>query len=138
MSPQDVASLLLRLKALRISVNPPFTWTSGIKSPIYTDNRIILSHPAERGVIVDALVELVQLLPKQPEVIAGTATAGIGWAALVADRLKLPMVYVRAKPKEHGEGKQVEGRLPKGSRVVVVEDLLSTAGSSINTVLPLL
>lgn len=137
MSPQDVASLLLRLKAVRVSVNPPFTWTSGMKSPVYTDNRIILSHPSDRDLVVDALVGLIHLLPHRPEVIAGTATAGIGWAALVADRLKLPMVYVRPKPKEHGEGKQVEGRLPKGSRVVVVEDLLSTAGSSINTVLAL-
>ncbi len=137
MSPQDVASLLLRLRAVRVSVNPPFTWTSGMKSPVYTDNRIILSHPEERDVIVDALVGMVHLLPKRPDVIAGTATAGIGWAALVADRLKLPMVYVRPKPKEHGAGKQVEGNLKVGSHVVVIEDLISTGGSAISTMLAL-
>ena len=129
--------MLLRLGAVKVSVHPPFTWTSGIKSPIYCDNRIILSFPEDREEIVDALIAEVHMLPKRPDVIAGTATAGIGWAALVADRLKLPMVYVRPKPKDHGAGKQVEGTLEKGSRVVVVEDLLSTGGSAINTVLAL-
>ena len=134
MTPHEVAALLLRLKAVRVSVNPPFTWTSGMKAPIYCDNRLVLGHPDERTQIVEALVEAIRRLPHQPEVIAGTATAGIGWAALVADRLHLPMVYVRPKPKEHGAGKQVEGELKAESHAVVVEDLISTGGSSIGTV----
>ena len=133
MSPQDIAGILLRLGAVRVSVYPPFTWTSGMRSPIYCDNRILLSHPEERDAIVDGLVSMIHLLPQRPHVIAGTATAGIGWAALVADRLKLPMVYVRPKPKEHGAGKQIEGKLPPKSHVVVVEDLISTGGSALNT-----
>lgn len=134
MTSRDIAALLLRLSAVKISVHPPFTWTSGIKSPIYCDNRIILSAPSDRSHIVEELVSQVHLLSQRPDVIAGTATAGIGWAALVADRLKLPMVYVRPKPKEHGAGKQIEGTLKQGSHVVVIEDLVSTGGSSLGTV----
>lgn len=137
MHSRDIAALLLRLGAVRISVHPPFTWTSGITSPIYCDNRIVLSHPEERDAIVDELTAKIHQLKRRPDVIAGTATAGIGWAALVADRLKLPMIYVRPKPKEHGAGKQVEGELPKGSHIVVIEDLISTGGSSLGTVVAL-
>lgn len=134
MTSRDIAALLLRINAVKVSVHPPFTWTSGIMSPIYCDNRIILSHPEERDAIVDELTAKIHQLERRPDVIAGTATAGIGWAALVADRLKLPMVYVRPKPKEHGAHKQIEGALQPKSQVVVIEDLLSTGGSSLSTV----
>jgi orotate phosphoribosyltransferase len=134
MNPQDIASLLLRLEAVRISVDAPFTWTSGIEAPIYCDLRILLSHPEERSMVASALVEVVQGLPERPQAIAGTATAGIGWAMLIADRLHLPFVYVRPKPKEHGAKQRIEGELPGGSHVLVVEDLLSTGGSALGTV----
>ena len=134
MTPQEVASLLLHIGAVKVSVNPPFTWTSGMKSPIYCDNRMILSFPEERSQIVEALAEEVRKLSSKPHVIAGTATAGIGWAALVADRLGLPMIYVRHKSKEYGGGKNIEGVLKQGSNVVVIEDLLSTGGSAVRTV----
>lgn len=118
-----------------MSPNDPFTWTSGIKSPIYCDNRMIYSHPEARTFFVQALASRVRALHIPPDVIAGTATAAIGWAALVSDRLNLPFVYVRAKAKEHGAKKRIEGDLQKaGQHVVVVEDLISTGGSSISTV----
>lgn len=128
-----IAEYLLNIGSVRLSVHQPFTWTSGIKSPIYCDNRMVYSHPEARSFIVDALASRVRSLHVQPDVIAGTATAAIGWAALVADRLKLPFVYVRSKPKEHGTQKRVEGDLKEGSHVVVIEDLISTGGSAIST-----
>lgn len=129
-----IAEFLLDIGAVRLSLNPPFTWTSGIKSPIYCDNRMVYSHPDARSFIVDALVSRVKSLHINPDVIAGTATAAIGWAALVADRMDLPFVYVRSKPKEHGAQRRIEGDLKEGQHVVVIEDLISTAGSSISTV----
>lgn len=134
MTPEDIAALLLRAHAVRISVNPPFTWTSGMKAPIYCDNRLLLGCAGERSEIVDALTEAVRSLKKQPDVIAGTATAGIGWAALVADRLALPMAYIRHKSKEYGTGKSIEGGYREGSNVVVIEDLISTGGSAMRSV----
>lgn len=128
-----IAEFLLDIGAVRLSVHQPFTWTSGIKSPIYCDNRMVYSHPVARDFIVDALVSRVKALHVEPDVIAGTATAAIGWAALVADRMKLPFVYVRSKPKEHGAQKRVEGDLKEGQHVVVIEDLVSTGGSSAST-----
>jgi len=128
-----IAEFLLDIGAVRLSVAQPFTWTSGIKSPIYCDNRMVYSHPDARTFIVDALVSRVKSLHVPPDVIAGTATAAIGWAALVADRMNLPFVYVRAKPKEHGAQKRIEGDLKEGEHVVVIEDLISTAGSSVST-----
>lgn len=131
---ERIAEFLLSIEAVKLSPQSPFTWASGIKSPIYCDNRMIYSHPAARDVVVDALTERVRNLHIEPDCIAGTATAAIGWAALVADRLKLPFVYVRSKPKEHGTGKRIEGDLKPGTHVVVIEDLISTGGSSISTV----
>ncbi len=129
-----IAELLIDIGAVKLSVDPPFTWTSGIKSPIYCDNRMIYSHPDARNFVVDALVSRVKALQVHPDCIAGTATAAIGWAALVADRLNLPFVYVRSKAKEHGAGKRIEGDLKPGMDVVVIEDLISTGGSAIATV----
>lgn len=125
----EIAQILLQTKAVKISLNPPFTWVSGIRSPIYCDNRILISFPGKRETIVNAFCELVK--PLKPDCIAGTATAGIPWASFVAYELNLPMVYVRPEPKTHGVGKQIEGWLPEGQKVVLVEDLISTGGSSI-------
>lgn len=128
-----IAEFLLDIGAVQLSPQEPFTWTSGKKSPIYCDNRMIYSHPDARDFVVDALVARVKSLHVEPDVIAGTATAAIGWAALVADRMKLPFVYVRSKPKEHGKQKRIEGDLPPEKDIVVVEDLLSTGGSAVAT-----
>lgn len=129
-----IAELLINIGAVQLSVDPPFTWTSGIKSPIYCDNRMLYAHPEARTFVVDALVARVKALHVEPDAIAGTATAAIGWGALVADRMGLPFVYVRSKPKEHGKGKRVEGDLPPGKDIVLIEDLISTGGSAINSV----
>lgn len=129
-----IAELLINIGAVRLSVDPPFTWISGIKSPIYCDNRLLYSHPDARKFVVDALVSRVKNLHIPPDVIAGTATAAIGWAALIADRMHLPFVYVRSKAKEHGMGKRIEGYLEHGKQVVLIEDLLSTGGSAVSSV----
>jgi orotate phosphoribosyltransferase len=129
-----IAEYLLNIGAVKLSVDPPFTWTSGLKAPIYCDNRMIYSHPEARDFVVTALVSRVKALHVEADVIAGTATAAIGWAALVADRMKLPFIYVRAKPKEHGAKKLIEGDLKPRKHVVVIEDLISTAKSSAATV----
>lgn len=132
-----IAEYLLNIGAVRLSVHDPFTWTSGIKSPIYCDNRMVYSHPEARTFVVDALVARVKNLHIPPDAIAGTATAAIGWAALVADRMGLPFVYVRSKAKEHGAKKRVEGDLKEGMDVVVIEDLISTGGSAVSTAVAL-
>jgi orotate phosphoribosyltransferase len=129
-----IAELLLNIDAVKLSVDPPFRWTNGIQSPIYCDNRMLYSHPEARTFVVKALVDRIHALQVEPDVIAGTATAAIGWAALVADKMELPFVYVRHKAKEHGMGKCIEGDLPQGKHVVVVEDLISTGGSAVRTV----
>lgn len=126
-----IANALLNIGAVKVSMNPPFTWTSGVKSPVYCDNRKLISHPRERKQIVDSFKELVKSLPAQPEYIGGTATAAIPWAAFLAYELDLPMIYIRPEKKEHGALRQVEGDLPAGKRVLIVEDLISTGGSSI-------
>jgi len=129
-----IAELLIDIGAVKLSLDPPFTWTSGIKSPIYCDNRMIYSHPDARNFVVDALVSRVKALQIEPDVIAGTATAAIGWAALVAQKMELPFIYVRSKPKSHGTQKRIEGDLKPGKDVVLLEDLISTGGSSISSV----
>jgi orotate phosphoribosyltransferase len=126
-----VASALLDAKAFKVSLDPLFTWTSGLKSPVYCDLRALNSDVEARRLIVD---ELVKMIPEDVDVIAGTATAGISWAAWVAEKMGKPMVYVRSKSKEHGTKKQVEGIVKEGQKVVVVEDLISTGGSSIVSV----
>lgn len=129
-----IAEFLLDISAVRLDVAKPFTWTSGIQSPIYCDNRMLYSHPEARRFVVDALCQRVRNIHIPPDVIAGTATAAIGWAALVADRLNLPFVYVRAQAKGHGMGKRIEGDLKPEQHVLVVEDLFSTGGSAASTV----
>lgn len=128
----DLASGLLDAGAVRLSPRSPFTWASGLKSPIYCDNRQLLGLPERRARIKELLAE--RAAESRPTLIAGTSTAGIPWAALVADVLGLPMAYVRPEPKKHGMGRQVEGPHVDGHRVVLIEDLVSTGGSSIKCV----
>ncbi|MBG0916673.1 orotate phosphoribosyltransferase [Exiguobacterium sp. SRB7LM] len=127
---KQIAEALLQIEAVTLSPTEPYTWSSGLKSPIYCDNRLTLSFPKVRQVIVDGLVKSVN--PTEVDVIAGTATAGIPHGALLADRLGLPFIYVRSSAKGHGKGNQIEGRLEAGARVLVIEDLLSTGMSSID------
>lgn len=130
----NVAKGLLGIKAVFLSPNEPFTWASGIKSPIYCDNRLILSAPAVRDEVEQGLAELIMQEYPGVELLAGTSTAGIAHAALVANILDLPMCYVRGSAKDHGRGNQIEGRAEAGQKVVVVEDLISTGGSVIDVV----
>ncbi|MBC1891226.1 orotate phosphoribosyltransferase [Listeria booriae] len=131
---KQVAEQLLKIKAVFLQPNDPFTWASGIKSPIYCDNRLTLGFPKTRQFIAKALAEKIKTAFPEVEVLAGTATAGIPHAAWASDNLDLPMVYVRSKAKEHGKGNQIEGPITKGQKVVVIEDLISTGGSSITAV----
>jgi len=130
---QDIAKDLLDIKAVQIKTEGYFTWTSGLQSPIYCDNRLTMSYPAVRKKIAKAFAEKIAALDVQPDVIAGCATAGIPHAAWLADELNLPMVYVRSKPKAHGKGNQIEGAIEKGQKAIVIEDLISTGGSSIES-----
>lgn len=129
LSPRDLAGCLLDVGAVRLQPLEPFTWASGLKSPIYCDNRQLMGFPQVRDQIVEALVAQSSALG--PSLVAGAATAGVPWAAMVADRMKLPLAYVRPTPKNHGMGRQVEGPLAKGHRVVLIEDLISTGMSSL-------
>lgn len=126
-----IAHALLKTGAVQLSPKEPFTWASGIQSPIYCDNRLTMSEPAIRKEIAKSLSELIKTRFPEVMVVAGTATAGIPHAAWVSDLLELPMVYVRSKPKGHGRGNQIEGKIAEGDKVVVVEDLISKGGSSI-------
>jgi orotate phosphoribosyltransferase len=128
----DLVSGLLEAGAVRLSPKSPFTWASGLRAPIYCDNRQLLGFPELRGAIKAALAEAAALA--KPTLIAGTSTAGIPWATLVADELGLPMAYVRPEPKKHGMARQVEGPHADGHRIVLIEDLISTGGSSIKCV----
>lgn len=134
MTPEQIASDLLKIKAVFLRPNEPFTWASGIKSPIYCDNRLTLSDVEVREDVENGLAQLIQTYFPNAEVLMGTSTAGIAHAAITATKLQLPMGYVRSGAKDHGRGNQIEGRLEKGQRVVVVEDLISTAGSCIEVV----
>lgn len=129
-----VAEKLLQAGAVRLSVDAPFTWASGWKSPIYCDNRKVLSFPFIRDFIKSEMCDVIFELFPDAEVLAGVATAGIPWGAMAADQLKLPYIYVRPKPKEHGLGNQIEGVFEKGQKVVVIEDLISTGKSSLEVV----
>ena len=129
-----VAERLLQAQAIRLSVKQPFTWSSGWTSPIYCDNRKVLGHPYIRDFIKSELCNVVFSSFPEAGLLAGVATAGIAWGAMVADQLKLPYVYVRSKPKDHGMGQQIEGYYQPGQPVVVMEDLISTAKSSLQVV----
>jgi orotate phosphoribosyltransferase len=130
----QIAEKLLQIKAVQLSPNSPFTWASGIKSPIYCDNRKILSFPAIRDFVKSEFCNVIFSKFPDADLIAGVATAGVPWGALIADQLKLPFVYVRPKPKDHGTGKQIEGDFTKGQRTVVIEDLISTGKSSLQAI----
>lgn len=129
-----VAEKLLEIGAVKLSPHEPFTWASGWKSPIYCDNRKVLSYPYIRDFIKSELCNVIFEQFPEADVIAGVATAGIAWGAMAADQLKLPFIYVRPKPKEHGLGNQIEGFLEADKKVIVVEDLISTGKSSLQVV----
>jgi orotate phosphoribosyltransferase len=128
---KEIAGQLLEIGAVHLRPDQPYTWTSGIKSPIYCDNRLTMSHPPVRRRIAQAFADVIRERFPEVEVIAGTATAGIPHAAWVAELLDLPMIYVRDKAKGHGRQNQIEGSLTQGQKVVVIEDLISTGGSSL-------
>ncbi len=134
---EDIAKGLLSIKAVFLKPDDPFTWASGIKSPIYCDNRLTLSYPEVRSMIEHAIADKVQELYPEAEALFGTSTAGIAHAAIAADILGKPMGYVRGSAKDHGRKNQIEGRLEKGEKVVVIEDLISTGGSVLDCVNPL-
>lgn len=131
---KEIAKDLLKIEAVFLRPADPFTWASGIHSPIYCDNRLTLSYPEVRGEIENGLADIIRTEYPQCEVVAGTSTAGIAHAALTADILGLPMAYVRGSAKDHGRNNQIEGRILPGQKVVVVEDLISTGGSVIEVV----
>ncbi|MBR0055015.1 MAG: orotate phosphoribosyltransferase [Bacteroidales bacterium] len=131
---KQIAADLLKIKAVFLRPNEPFTWASGIKSPIYCDNRLTLSDVAVREDVENGLAELVKTFFPEAEMLMGTSTAGIAHAAITATKLNLPMGYVRSKAKDHGRTNQIEGKLGKGQKVVVVEDLISTAESCLDVV----
>lgn len=126
-----IAERLLQVDAVKLNIKQPYTWASGWKSPIYCDNRRILSFPYDRDFIKSELCSVIFEKFSQADCIAGVATAGIAWGALAADQLKLPYMYVRPAPKEHGMGNQIEGAYTEGSKVLVIEDLISTGKSSL-------
>jgi orotate phosphoribosyltransferase len=131
---REIAEALLEIEAVSLQPDNPFTWSSGMKSPIYCDNRLTLSYPATRRRVAEGLKSLIVEHFPDAEMIAGTATAGIPHAAWVSELLDLPMSYVRSKAKGHGKGNQIEGKVTQGQKVVVVEDLISTGGSVIEAV----
>jgi len=131
---RKTAEYLLQIKAIKLQPSNPFTWASGWKSPIYCDNRKTLSFPEVRSFIRESFASMVKDIYPQAEMIAGVATGAIAHGALAADKLGLPFIYVRSEAKEHGLGNQIEGYFEKGQKVVVIEDLISTGGSSLNAV----
>lgn len=131
---KKTAELLLQINAIKLKPENPFTWASGWKSPIYCDNRILLSFPSIRNYIREEMAKQVETLYGKPDVIAGVATGAIGIGALVADTMGLPFIYVRPEPKSHGRQNQIEGQLEANQTVVVIEDLISTGKSSLNAV----
>lgn len=131
---KQIANQLLKIKAVFLRPDEPFTWASGIQSPIYCDNRLILTAPEARDIVESAIARVIASKYPESEVIMGTSTAGIAHAAIAAHKLGLPMGYVRGSAKDHGRNNKIEGRLEPGQKVVVVEDLISTAGSCIDVV----
>ncbi|MBH5316872.1 orotate phosphoribosyltransferase [Paenibacillus sp. GSMTC-2017] len=133
--PTEIAKNLLEIGAVALQPNDPFTWTSGIKSPIYCDNRLTMTYPNIRDLVAEGFATVIRERYPDAEVIAGTSTAGIPHAAWVAQKLNLPMAYIRDKAKGHGKQNQIEGRVLPGQKVVVIEDLISTGGSSLKAAL---
>ncbi|GAB2561336.1 orotate phosphoribosyltransferase [Gracilibacillus alcaliphilus] len=133
----EMANALYEIEAIQIRPDRSFVWTSGIHSPIYCDNRLTMSYPKVRKQIAEQFAALIEEMDEKPDVIAGCATAGIPHAAWLAEYLDLPMVYVRSKPKGHGKGNQIEGKIQPGDKVIVIEDLISTGGSSLQSALVL-
>lgn len=131
---EDVAKILLDIHAVTLNTQKPFTYTSGILSPVYTDCRLLMGYPKERKEVIKLLIDAIVSIKEHFDVISGTATAGIPYAAWIADRLNLPMVYVRGKPKDHGKGNQLEGLIKKDQIVAVIEDLVTTGESSVQAV----
>ena len=131
---KEVAKALLEIGAVFLRPDEPFTWASGIKSPIYCDNRLILSAPKQRKIVEEAIAKTVKDLYPEAEALMGTSTAGIAHAAIAAWLLDMPMGYVRGSAKDHGRNNRIEGRLEPGTKVVVIEDLISTGGSCIDVV----
>ncbi len=131
---RKIAKALLKIQAVFLSPEKPFTWASGIQSPIYCDNRLVLSYPPVRKLVEEGLAKLIQKHYPDCELVAGTSTAGIAHAALAAELLDLPMAYVRGSAKDHGRNNRIEGRVEKDQKVVVVEDLISTGGSVVEVV----
>ncbi|MGN1168709.1 MAG: orotate phosphoribosyltransferase, partial [Acutalibacteraceae bacterium] len=131
---REIAKALLEIKAVFFRPDEPFTWASGIKSPVYCDNRLILTAPEQRKTVEQAIADTVKANYPECEVLMGTSTAGIAHAAIAASILDMPMGYVRSGAKDHGRQNQIEGRLEKGQKVVVVEDLISTGGSVLEVV----
>lgn len=131
---KKIAKYLLEIEAVKLSPTKPFTWASGLKSPIYCDNRLTISYPVIRTAIARGLAKIIKSKFPEVEAIGGVATAGIPHAAWVADLLDLPFFYVRSKPKNHGRGKQIEGAINSGTKVILIDDLLSTGGSVLKAV----
>ena len=132
--PDKIAEVLLNVNAVMLRTKPPFRWASGILSPFYTDNRILMSYPKEREIIVNSFIKLIKKNKIKFDGFAGTATAGIPWAAWLSQKMKKPMVYVRTEAKDHGKENLIEGKVEDGGYYIVVEDLISTGSSSINTI----
>jgi orotate phosphoribosyltransferase len=133
--PEDIAKALLDIEAVSLRPHEPFTWTSGLRSPIYCDNRLTISYPEIRGKIAEGFALIIRERYPETEVVAGIATGGIPHGAFVAEKLKLPMIYVRDKAKGHGKENVIEGVLKPGQKVVLIEDLISTGGSSLKAAL---
>ena len=131
---KEIAQSLLKIKAVKLSPNEPFTWASGWNSPIYCDNRVTLSYPTIRKQIYQSFSQLINEKYPEAELIAGVATGAIAHGVLVAEEMQKPFIYVRSAPKGHGLGNQIEGKYSKGQKVVVIEDLISTGGSSLSAV----
>ncbi len=125
---------MLKIKAVTLSPTKPYTFTSGLKSPIYCDNRLLISYPDLRKKVIDAYIDVIQKNNLVFDIVGGTATAGIPHAAWIAERLEKPMIYIRGSSKEHGKKNQIEGKLEKGQKVLIIEDLVSTGGSSVAAV----
>lgn len=134
---EEIAKLLLEIKAVTLNVKEPFRYTSGILAPIYCDNRLVISYPEKRKRVIDGLLELINDNKLKFDIVAGTATAGIPHAAWLSDRLDKPMVYVRGSTKEHGKQNRIEGKIEAGKTALVVEDLISTGGSAVSAGLAL-